>query len=127
VGRVPTPLVSPTSPITHRERHDPDVEAYRTQFKALNEEISILQQDTFGDISKAEPMLGWILVGRGLEWVPDAQIIKGRTREDILWANIGHERGEKRYFLEVIVIGFIFFLFSESAHSFIPDSTSFGD
>lgn len=100
-------------PPTGRERHDPEVEAYRTQFKALNEEISILQQDTFASISRADPVHGWILVGRGVEYLAGAQIIEGRTREDILWANIGHARGEKRYHLEVIVIGFLFFLISE--------------
>lgn len=121
VGRSLTPLrspstpTSPSSPVTYRERRDPDIEAYRTQFKALNEEISILQQDTFGSLSKAEPMLGWLLVGRGVEWLPRAQIIEGRTREDILWGNIGHARGEQRYHLEVVAIGLIFFLICESA------------
>lgn len=117
-----TPTVPPplTLNLQRNERHDPDVEAYRTQFKALNEEISILQQDTFSKISRADPMVGWILVGRGVEYLPGAQVIEGRTRKDILWSNLdgpGRSNGEKRYFVQVLLIGFVFFIMSTSLPS----------
>lgn len=109
-GQIPPPL-----DLRPKERHDPDVEAYRTQFKALNEEISILQQDTFASISRADPVLGWILVGRGVEYLPGAQVIEGRTREDILWSDLDRPHGEKRYFLEVSLIGLLFLIIGMSA------------
>lgn len=104
---VPSPLT-----LQRHERHDPDVGAYRTQFKTLNEEISILQQDTFSSISRADPMLGWILVGRGVEHLRGAKVIEGRTRQDILWANLDRPNGEKRFIIQVLIIGLIFFLIS---------------
>lgn len=104
----------PPLTLQRNERHDPNVEAYRTQFKALNEEISVLQQDTFSKISRAEPMLGWILVGRGVEYLPGAQVIEGGKRQDILWANLDRQSGEKRYIIQVLIIGFVFFLISTS-------------
>lgn len=122
VERPPSPSMQPVSPVppprpsaSQSERHDPSIERYRSQFKALNEEISVLQQDTFAKVSNADPVLGWILVGRGVEWLPGAQLIEGRTREDIQWANIGRPRGEKAYIAQVAVIGFIFFVICTSA------------
>ena len=108
----PATVPPPLTLQSRNERHDPDVEAYRTQFKALNEEISILQQDTFAKVSRADPMTGWILVGRGVDYLPGAQLIEGRTRQDILWANLDRPNGEKRYFIQVLLIGFVFFIIS---------------
>ena len=125
-----TPTVPPplTLNLQRKERHDPNVEAYRTQFKALNEEISVLQQDTFSKISRADPMLGWILVGRGVGYLPGAQVIEGRTRQDILWANLDRPNGprslssERLYFIQVFIIGLVFFSISTS--SFTLESRS---
>ena len=80
----------------------------------LNSEIEVLQQDTFAGIASGVEGLGWIVVGRGVEWVPHAQVIEGRTKEDILWKNVGRRSGEKRYFGKVALVGFVLFLLGKS-------------
>jgi hypothetical protein len=92
----------------HRhEEHDAQIAGYRTQFKGLNAEIEVLQQDTFTKVASVQSILGWIVVGRGVEWLPHAQVIEGLTKEDILWRYANKPNGEKRFFLKVAAVGLV--------------------
>jgi hypothetical protein len=115
----PSPLAAATVPPpsaglqVERNRHeqfDAEIATCRTEFKALNTEIEVLQQDTFSGISSGQPVLGWVIVGRGVEWLSHAEEIEGRTQEDILWSNVDGSNGEKRYFVKVALVGFGLFI-----------------
>jgi hypothetical protein len=94
----------------HRhEEHDAEIAGYRTQFKGLNAEIEVLQQDTFTKVASVQSVLGWIVVGRGVEWLPYAQVIEGLTKEDILWRHANQPNGEKLFFLKVAAVGLVLF------------------
>jgi len=67
--------------------------------------------------------MGWIIVGRGVEWMTHAEIIEGYTKEDILWKNVDRSSGEKRYFVKVAVVGFALFLLGESVNGWVSDRT----
>lgn len=107
---VPPPSAGLQAERNRHEEFDAEIAACRTEFKALNTEIEVLQQDTFSGISAGQAVLGWIVVGRGVEWLDHAQLIEGRTKEDILWKNVDRSNGEKRYFVKVALVGVVLFL-----------------
>ena len=74
-------------------QHYHDIRAYRSLFKSLNGEIEVEQQRSWSRAAKGEGVLGWVIVGRGAQWLPGAQRIDGASREDILWENVGKGRG----------------------------------
>jgi hypothetical protein len=49
-----------------------DIRAYRSLFKGLNDEIAAEQRKSRGQAAKGEDVLGWVLVGRGVRWLPGA-------------------------------------------------------
>jgi hypothetical protein len=107
---VPPPSAGLQSERGRHEEFDAEIVACRTEFKSLNTEIEVLQQDAFGAISSGRPSLGWVLVGRGVEWLPHSQVIEGRTKEDIRWENVIRPRGEKAFVIKVVLVGFVLFL-----------------
>lgn len=70
-----------------------DIRAYRSLFKSLNGEIAEAQQKSWTRAAKGEDVLGWVVVGRGVRWIPEAQRVEGTSREDILWENVGQSTG----------------------------------
>ncbi|WWC59119.1 uncharacterized protein I303_101667 [Kwoniella dejecticola CBS 10117] len=78
----------------------------RARFKELNNEIDILQKQNFAEIAtdKAD-IIGWVVVGKGVRWLPHAELIEGYTREDILWGNAVHLRNEAKFWLKVTLLG----------------------
>lgn len=115
-----TPTVPPPNAglIAERQRHeghDAEIARYRTQSKGSSAEIEVLQQDTFTKVASAQSVLGWIIVGRGVEWLPYAEVIEGATKEDILWQHANKLGGEKRFYLKVIGVGLLLFLICKSA------------
>jgi len=111
---LPPPSAGLQAERNRHQRFDAEIAARRTEFMVLNSEIEVLQQGTFAGISSGVEGLGWIVVGRGVEWIPHAQVIQGRTKEDILWKNAGRRSGEKRYFVKVALVGFVLFLLGKS-------------
>lgn len=107
---VPPPSAGLVAERHRHEEHDAEIAGYRTQFKGLNAEIEVLQQDTFTKVASAQSVLGWIVVGRGVEWLPHAQVIEGLTKEDILWRHANKPNGEKRFFVKVAAVGLVLFL-----------------
>lgn len=114
LATVPPPSAGLQAERNRHEESDAEIAACRTEFKALNSEIEVLQQDTFSGISCGQAVSGWIIVGRGVEWLPHAEIIEGRTEEDILWENADRSNGEKRYFLKVALVGLVLFILGTS-------------
>jgi len=107
LASVPPPSAGIQAERNRHEEFDAEIAACRTEFKALNSEIEILQQDAFSGISSGQAGMGWILVGKGVDWLPHAEILEGRTKEDILWENIDRPNGEKRYWVKVALVGFV--------------------
>lgn len=104
---VPPPSVALLAERQRHEEYDAEIAKYRNRFKALNAEIEVLQQDTFTKVASAQPVLGWIIVGRGVEWLPHAQEIEGATKEDILWQHSDKPGGEKAFYIKVAVVGLL--------------------
>jgi hypothetical protein len=110
----PPPSAGLQAERNRHEQFDAEIAARRTEFIALNSEIEVLQQDTFAGISSGVEGLGWIVVGRGVEWLPHAQVIEGKTKEGILWKNAGLASWAKRYAFKVALVGFALFLLGKS-------------
>ena len=123
LATVPPPSAGLQAERNRHEEYDAEIAARRTEFIALNNEIEVLQQDTFSGISAGQAGMGWIIVGRGVEWMTHAEIIEGYTKEDILWKNVDRSSGEKRHFVKVAVVGFALFLLGESVNGWVSDRT----
>jgi hypothetical protein len=117
LATVPPPSAGLQAERNRHEEFDAEIAACRAEFKALNSEIEVLQQGAFSGISSGQAVLGWIVVGRGVEWLPHAEIIEGRTKEDILWENVERSNGEKRYFVKVALVGIVLFILGTLAQS----------
>ena len=123
LATVPPPSAGLQAERNRHEEYDVEIAARRIEFIALNNEIEVLQQDTFSGISAGQAGMGWIIVGRGVEWMTHAEIIEGYTKEDILWKNVDRSSGEKRYFVKVAIVGFALFLLGESVNGWVSDRT----
>lgn len=99
-------------------RHYSDIRDHRTRFKQLNEELQRHQQEAFGDAAKGDQVKGWILVGEGWRYLPRAQVIKGATREDIIWENVGRTPVKTKFWIKVILLALLVMIIS----TFIPFS-----
>lgn len=70
-----------------------EITQWRSKLKMINAEIAEAQNDSYNDIASGTNINGWLMVGRGLRFVPGAQIIEGRAKEDIRWDVLQNERG----------------------------------
>lgn len=70
-----------------------DITQWRSRLKAINNEIADAQRDCYTDIANGTGITGWLMVGRGLRFIPGAEIIEGRAKEDIRWDVLQNERG----------------------------------
>ena len=114
LATVPPPSAGLQAERNRHEEFDAEISACRTEFKALNAEIEVLQQDTFSGLSSGQAVMGWTVVGRGVEWLDHAEAIEGHTKEDILWQNANRSNGERRYFVKVALLGFVLFVLGTS-------------
>ncbi|WVO15731.1 hypothetical protein L204_103393 [Cryptococcus depauperatus] len=94
-------------------KHCMNVREHHTSLKTLNTDINLLQRQKFeyvvGDGQK-EGINGWILIGRGVKWMPGSILIEARTREDILWHNLNKKhsrRSEIAFWVEVVLVGIV--------------------
>ncbi|KAJ3879447.1 hypothetical protein F5051DRAFT_402847 [Lentinula edodes] len=65
---------------------------WRSKLKAINLEISNAQRDSYNDIADGARIKGWLLIGRGLRYIPGVELIEGRAKEDIRWDVLQNER-----------------------------------
>ncbi|TFK56751.1 hypothetical protein OE88DRAFT_1650202 [Heliocybe sulcata] len=87
------PFVRPLSGLDHDSLGAiyADISRWRTQLKAINQEIAEAQREAYNDIADGSRIKGWLLVGRGLRFIPGAELIEGRAKEDIRWDELQHE------------------------------------
>lgn len=62
-----------------------DIRSWRTKLKQINQEIADAQSEGYNDIADGVRVKGWILIGKGLRFIPGIQLIEGRAKEDIRW------------------------------------------
>lgn len=69
-----------------------DITQWRSRLKAINAEIADAQRESYNDIADGARIKGWLMVGRGLRFIPGIQLIEGRAKEDIRWDVLQTER-----------------------------------
>jgi hypothetical protein len=89
------PFFRPVSGLAHDELSTiyMDISHWRSQLKELNTKISETQNDLYGDIAEGKDVKGWLLIGRGVRFLPGVQMIEGRSKEDIRWKELQNEGG----------------------------------
>ena len=117
------PFVRPVSGLNHDDLGSVygDISQWRTKLKAINAEIEEAQRSGYNDIAEGSNIKGWIMVGRGLRFIPGTQPIEGRAKEDVRWDILQNERS----FLDSIVLWtviaiVIVALAAGRKHHFIP-------
>ncbi|KDQ20481.1 hypothetical protein BOTBODRAFT_308811 [Botryobasidium botryosum FD-172 SS1] len=70
-----------------------DIRNWRSKLKALNSWIADMQQETFSGIAEGARVRGWLIYGRGVRFLPGAQVIEGRSKDDIRWEELQYEGG----------------------------------
>ena len=98
-----------TSPLGHQYN---DVKEFRTRLKALNVEVEQCQQKAFGQVAQGR-VKGWMVVGKNMRFLPFAQVVEGRTKEDVLWNNVGRQSGEMWFWIKIGCIGLVLAAISE--------------
>lgn len=96
------PFVRPMSGLDHNDLGSvySDISQWRTKLKAINAEIEETQRTCYNDIASGARVKGWLMIGRGLRFIPGAQLIEGRAKEDIRWDVLQNER----YSLDSVVL-----------------------
>lgn len=89
------PFVRPNSGIKYEDLGVVygDITQWRSRLKAINAEIADAQRESYNDIADGSKIKGWLMVGRGLRFIPGIQLIEGRAKEDIRWDVLQNERG----------------------------------
>ena len=92
------PFVRPLSGLNHDDLTEiyNDINLWRGKLKAINNEIQTVQGDCYADIADGARIKGWLMVGRGLRFVPGVELIEGRAKEDVRWDELQDEGGRLR-------------------------------
>jgi hypothetical protein len=88
------PFVRPLSGLNHDDLGAvyADISQWRAKLKNINAEIADVQGDCYLDIAEGTHIKGWLMIGRGLHFLPGIQLIEGRAKEDIRWDVLQNER-----------------------------------
>lgn len=88
------PFVRPVSGINHDDLGSVygDISQWRSKLKSINAAIEEAQHNAYSDIADGARVRGWLMIGRGLRFIPGAQPIEGRAKEDIRWDVLQNER-----------------------------------
>lgn len=86
VQRAP-PFVRPLTGLNHDELGSvyTEIRTWRSRLKSINEDIRLAQEHGYQDIADGTGVKGWLLVGRGLRFLPGIDLIEGRAKEDVRW------------------------------------------
>ena len=89
------PVVHPVSGLHHEQLGTlySEIRYWRTQLKALNIEVNEEQRSMYDDIANGVNLRGWLLLGRGVRFIPGVRMIEGRSKDDIHWDDLQHESG----------------------------------
>ena len=106
------PFVRPLSGLDHDDlgRIYSDINMWRVRLKVINNEIGEIQRECYNDIADGARIKGWLMVGRGLRFIPGIQLIEGRAKEDIRWDELQNEGGTLRtlaYWIIVVTVGIL--------------------
>ena len=87
-----------------------DIRHWRGELKAINREIADVQESDFQDIAEGRNVKGWLLVGKGLRFLPGVEMVEGRSKEDIRWDELQRGGGiwsDIAFWIAVCVIGML--------------------
>ncbi|KAG6919045.1 hypothetical protein DXG01_009755 [Tephrocybe rancida] len=103
-----------------------DITQWRSKLKAINAEISEAQSESYNDIADGARIKGWLMVGRGLRYIPGMQLIEGRAKEDIRWDVLQNERSplDAAVFWAIVVIVIVLLAAGLTAASGLALSTA---
>ena len=104
------PFVRPLSGVNHDKLGEiyADINHWRWKLKVINAEIAEVQRESYNDIADGARIKGWLMIGRGLRYLPGMQLIEGRAKEDIRWDELQNydDRFRKLMFwVAVIMVG----------------------
>ncbi|KZP25372.1 hypothetical protein FIBSPDRAFT_820851 [Athelia psychrophila] len=99
------PFVRPLSGVDHNDLGSVygNISHWRSRLKAINAEIEEAQRQGYSNIAEGSHIKGWLLIGRGLRFIPGTQLIEGRAKEDVRWDVLQNERSK----LDTFVLGAI--------------------
>ncbi|KAI0962461.1 hypothetical protein AcV7_001301 [Taiwanofungus camphoratus] len=124
------PFVRPLSGLDHDTLSTiyADINLWRSKLKVINAEISEVQHECYNDIADGARIKGWLMIGRGLRFIPGVQLIEGRAKEDIRWDELQNEGGPLRSvafwiiaITTAIMLGVVLSAFAGLAMSTAPD------
>jgi hypothetical protein len=87
-----------------------EISSWRSKLKAINAEIAKVQEDCYNDIAGGAQIKGWLMIGRGLHFLPGTQMIEGRAKEDIRWDVLQNERTALDTFTLWLIVAMIILL-----------------
>ncbi|KII94048.1 hypothetical protein PLICRDRAFT_101453 [Plicaturopsis crispa FD-325 SS-3] len=106
------PFVRPISGLDHNDLGSVynDISQWRTRLKQINMDIADAQRACYNDIADGARIQGWIMIGRGLRFLPRIQLIEGRAKEDIRWDVLQNPRsaGDSVALWAVIALAAVF-------------------
>ncbi|CCL98103.1 uncharacterized protein FIBRA_00097 [Fibroporia radiculosa] len=94
------PFVRPLSGVDHDTLGViySEISLWRSKLKVINAEIGEVQRECYNDIAEGARIKGWLMIGRGLRFLPGMQLIEGRAKEDIRWDELQNEGSFARTF-----------------------------
>ncbi|THH13010.1 hypothetical protein EW146_g7167 [Bondarzewia mesenterica] len=106
------PFVRPVTGLDHDDLGIvyADIRSWRTKLKSINQEIAEAQADAYNDIADGVRIKGWLMVGRGLSYIPAVQLIEGRAKEDVRWDELqveGQWWNQVAFWTIVGMVGFL--------------------
>ena len=106
------PFVRPVSGLDHDDLGVvyTDISNWRTRLKGINAEIADAQRDSYNDIADGARIKGWLLVGKGLRFLPGIELIDGRSKEDIRWDELQHQGSAGNQTVYWALVAFLFVL-----------------
>ena len=106
------PFVRPMSGLDHDDLGVvySDISNWRTRLKAINAEIADAQRDGYNDIADGARIKGWLIVGKGLRFLPGVELIDGRSKEDIRWDELQHQGNAGNRTVYWTLVAFLFVL-----------------
>lgn len=106
------PFVRPMSGLDHQDLGVvyADISNWRTRLKAINAEIADAQRDSYNDIADGARIKGWLMVGKGLRFLPGIELIDGRSKEDIRWDELQHQGSAGNRTVYWMLVAFLFVL-----------------
>lgn len=95
-----------------------NIRTWRTKLKQINQEIMDAQSMAYNDIADGERIKGWILIGKGLRFIPGVQLIEGRAKEDIRWDQLQLEHEPSNQILYWTVTAIVIILLGIGCESY---------